>query len=320
MEYSRRRQMAKRDTRIQLIAGGIGGMTGVMVTCPLEVVKTRLQAAHNKEILNANRPQFGMRVFSSLRSVAQTEGVTGLWKGLGPNLVGVTPARAIWFATYNKAKNVLEDRLETSNNSRVHFASAIVAGLTVATVTNPIWLVKTRMQLQTLQQENARQHNYKGSLDCVRRVYREEGFRGFYKGLTASYVGISESSLQMVLYELIRASVQRRKLANKEVGGVELGAVELLPTEQLLVGSSAKLIAAAATYPHEVVRTRLREQRGGTPKYTNVLQALRLVGKEEGAAGLYGGLAPHLVRVVPNAAIMFFVYESIVGFFARRMA
>lgn len=116
--------------------------------------------------------------------------MTGLWKGLGPNLVGVTPARAIWFATYNKAKNVLEDRLETSNNSRVHFASAIVAGLTVATVTNPIWLVKTRMQLQTLQQENARQHNYKGSLDCVRRVYREEGFRGFYKGLTASYVGM----------------------------------------------------------------------------------------------------------------------------------
>lgn len=243
----------------------------------------------------------------------------GLWKGLGPNLVGVTPARAIWFATYNKTKGTLEDHFDTIHNSRVHFASAIVAGLTVATATNPIWLVKTRMQLQTARQHDAHVHNYRSSLDCVRRVYREEGIRGFYKGLTASYVGISESSLQMVLYELIRMTVQKRKLSNQEAKGEEIGAVELGSMEQLMVGSSAKLIAAAVTYPHEVIRTRLREQRGGVTKYTGFLQALRLVAKEEGAAGLYGGLAPHLARVVPNAAIMFFMYETVVGFFARRI-
>jgi hypothetical protein len=56
------------------------------------------------------------------------------------------------------------------------------------TAVAPIWLIKTRLQLQT--NEMKRQGlAYKGSLDCIRRVYREEGLRGFYKGLAASYLG-----------------------------------------------------------------------------------------------------------------------------------
>lgn len=56
------------------------------------------------------------------------------------------------------------------------------------TVVAPIWLIKTRLQLQT--NEMKRQGlAYSGSLDCIRRVYKEEGLRGFYKGLAASYLG-----------------------------------------------------------------------------------------------------------------------------------
>ena len=61
--------------------------------------------------------------------------------------------------------------------------------MSVATITSPIWLVKTRMQLQTKLQDNANEYNYKNSFDCAKRVYQEEGFRGFYKGLGASYLG-----------------------------------------------------------------------------------------------------------------------------------
>lgn len=56
------------------------------------------------------------------------------------------------------------------------------------TAVAPLWLVKTRLQLQT--NEMRRQGmGYKGSLDCIKRVFREEGIRGFYKGLAASYLG-----------------------------------------------------------------------------------------------------------------------------------
>jgi len=81
---------------------------------------------------------------------------------------------------------------------------------------------------------------------------------------------------------------------------------------------SATLFAAVITYPHEVVRTRLRQaptKAGGQPKYTGLAQCFKLVWKEEGMAGMYGGLTPHLLRTVPSAAIMFGMYEVILKMF-----
>ena len=48
----------------------------------------------------------------------------------------------------------------------------------------------------------------------------------------------------------------------------------------------------------------------GKVKYTGLLQTLRLVVAEEGVRSLYGGLSAHLMRVIPNAAVMFLIYEA----------
>jgi len=82
--------------------------------------------------------------------------------------------------------------------------AGIAAGFVVVTTTQPIWLVKTRMQLQTNQGEVL----YKNSLHAIQRMYKEEGLRVFYRGMTASYVGISESTFQFVLYERFKSIVQ----------------------------------------------------------------------------------------------------------------
>lgn len=79
-----------------------------------------------------------------------------------------------------------------------------------------------------------------------------------------------------------------------------------------------------ATYPHEVVRTRLRE----TPKtvmennklvtrspYNGLINTFVRIAREEGTRGLYAGMGAHLMRVVPNTAIMFACYELIVKMF-----
>ena len=69
-----------------------------------------------------------------------------------------------------------------------------------------------------------------------------------------------------------------------------------------------KLCAACVVYPHEVVRTRLREQGCGPneqPKYRGAVHALKTIGVEEGIRGLYGGLSAHIIRAVPNTALMF---------------
>lgn len=70
----------------------------------------------------------------------------------------------------------------------------------------------------------------------------------------------------------------------------------------------------------KVVRTRLREVSSNPSqryKYTGIIQTVRLVAREEGLAALYGGLSAHLLRVVPNAGIMFFCYEAVLYFGTR---
>jgi solute carrier family 25, member 33/36 len=79
--------------------------------------------------------------------------------------------------------------------------------------------------------------------------------------------------------------------------------------EFMAAGATSKTIASCIAYPHEVARTRLREEGN---KYNRFWQTLFLVWKEEGKAGLYRGLATQLVRQIPNTAIMMATYEAVV--------
>lgn len=234
---------------------------------------------------------------SVLNSIHAKEGMGALWKGVGATVVGVMPSRAIYFSTYAKTKHFLSDRNGGQEGALIHLAAAASAGIATATATNPIWLIKTRMQLQ-------QSHNrlYTSSWDCLRKVLQTEGLRGLYKGLSASYLGVAEGTIQWVLYEKLKRGLQARDSLenNKEKDWLSY----------FLAAAGSKLFAATLTYPHEVLRTRLREQSASpAPKYRGLLQAIKLIVKEEGAVALYGGMTAHMMRVVPNSAIMFFCYE-----------
>lgn len=199
----------------------------------------------------------------------------------------------------------------------MHLVAAATAGIVTSTATNPIWMVKTRLQLDksTVEKEGgAAVRRYKNSWDCIKQIMREEGIRGMYKGMSASYLGVTESTLQWVLYEQMKGYLNRREEEIIRTGRPTNwwdNTVEW--TGRVGAAGSAKLFAALLTYPHEVVRTRLRQapMADGKPKYTGLVQCFKLVIKEEGLVSMYGGLTPHLLRTVPSAAIMFGMYELI---------
>eukprot|EP01114_Cavostelium_apophysatum_P013986 TRINITY_DN3504_c0_g1_i1.p1 TRINITY_DN3504_c0_g1~~TRINITY_DN3504_c0_g1_i1.p1 ORF type:complete len:356 (-),score=58.93 TRINITY_DN3504_c0_g1_i1:174-1241(-) len=295
---------------VHFIAGGTGGTVAACITCPLEVIKTRLQGANSSNVATSGK--FGTRTITAFGEIWTKEGVRGLFKGLGPNLVGIAPARALHFSTYSATKNFLIQGMKIEEGPKVHLTSAVVAGVSVHTITSPIWMIKTRMQLQIKDKEVA---PYKNSFDCARRIVKEEGVKAFYKGLVASYIGVSETAIQFALYERLKLIVQGRKIgATSSTAKDKIQAVTLSPAEYLTTASISKLIASAVTYPHEVVRTRMREQRGENGKYKGFMSALRLIGREEGIRGLYGGMGAHMMRTVPNAAIMFLTYETVIKF------
>ncbi|XP_036392886.1 solute carrier family 25 member 36-A-like [Megalops cyprinoides] len=308
--------MSQRDTLVHLFAGGCGGTVGAILTCPLEVVKTRLQSSSvtlyipQVQLNTVNGPSVA-RVspgpIHCLKLILEKEGVRSLFRGLGPNLVGVAPSRAIYFAAYSSTKERLNGVLEP-DSKLVHMASAGLAGFTAITATNPIWLIKTRLQLDARNRGERRM----SAFECVRRVYRSDGLRGFYRGMSASYAGISETVIHFVIYE----SLKRRLMEAKAASSVDDEDEDDEPVKDasdfvglMLAAATSKTCATSLAYPHEVVRTRLREE--GT-KYRSFFQTLSVVIKEEGYRALYRGLTTHLVRQIPNTAIMMSTYELVV--------
>ena len=304
-------------------------MTSATLTSPLDVLKTRLQSDFYQAQIIASRKAAGTpspstlslpraallhfrETFQILFSVHRTEGWRALFKGLGPQLIGVVPARAINFFAYGNGKRIIGDRFNNGQEAAwVHLLAAANAGVITGTATNPIWLVKTRVQLDKNVAEQSgtlANRQYKNSMDCIRQTFRAEGIKGFYRGLTASYLGVAESTLQWVLYEQMKMALRTRE-ANLIASGREPTAWDetVRWTGKVGAAGTAKFFAALITYPHEVIRTRLRQAplANGRMKYTGIVQCFRLMWKEEGMASLYGGLTPHMLRVVPSACIMF---------------
>ncbi|KAI8055225.1 mitochondrial carrier domain-containing protein [Syncephalis plumigaleata] len=300
-----------------LICISVGGTAGAVLTCPLEVVKTRMQSSLYRHTSNINRLPLLLRPFRPFLDIGHTlgsfyrrEGFSALFKGLGPNLVGVIPSRAIQFAVYGNGKQLLTNLNGGKESSLIHLTAAASAGICTATITNPIWLVKTRMQLQA-SNTNIAARQYKNSFDCVVQVVRNEGVRGLYRGLSASYLGVTEGALQWVIYERCKQFVRERHAHEVGVNAATTTGQNEHWLEMLGAAAIAKLCAALVTYPHEVARTRLREV--SQRKYNGLFSTFATIWREEGFTALYGGLPAHLLRVVPNAVIMFFCYEAILA-------
>ncbi|XP_028308800.1 solute carrier family 25 member 33 [Gouania willdenowi] len=311
---SKREKMAQKDTLLYLFAGGCSGTIGAILTCPLEVAKTRLQSSNimlrpvfqvQMGALNAAgviRPgTMAPGLFQVLRSILEKEGPRSLFRGLGPNLVGVAPSRAIYFATYSKSKELFNGLL-VPNSGLVHMFSAGTAAFFTNSLMNPVWMVKTRMQLE----KKARGEKKMNALQCARYVYRSEGIRGFYRGLTASYAGISETMICFLIYETLKKKI----LAKNEFDSGKSD--NKAPSDFLslmLAAAVSKGCASCIAYPHEVIRTRLREEGS---KYKYFFQTGRLIAIEEGYTAFYRGLVPQLIRQIPNTAIVLASYELII--------
>ena len=139
---------------MRLTYSRIAGGTAATCTMPLDVVRVRMQSSQygimrQSPALVSPMSQTYLRVihhtFLQVQNVNRTEGFRALFKGLGPNLVGVIPSRAVHFGIYERTKRYLMEHGFSSHSPWIHMCSATAAVLSAASVTNPIFVVKTRM-------------------------------------------------------------------------------------------------------------------------------------------------------------------------------
>lgn len=339
------------ESQFHALAGAIGGFTSGVVTCPLDVVKTKLQAQGGIAPVSKGRHVGHHKVYEGLvgttRVIWKEEGLRGMYRGLGPIILGYLPTWAVWFTVYNKSKTFMAEH-EMHNQFAINFWSSIFAGASSTVVTNPIWVIKTRLMSQS-SRGGAKQHvsafprsgntptsrpsisspwHYNSTLDAARKMYSSEGILSFYSGLTPALLGLTHVAVQFPAYEYLR-----KKFTGKAMGET---ADNFLEESLGVLGASilSKILASSATYPHEVIRTRLQTQRRPTPgseylqglgiqekgsgansipepKYKGVAMTFRTILREEGWRAFYAGMGVNMMRAVPAATVTMMTYEFV---------
>lgn len=220
--------------------------------------------------------------------------------------------------------------------------ASLSGGACSTMATNPIWVIKTRLMSQS--SSKAENHisrapwHYRNTWDAARKMYRTEGILSFYSGLTPALLGLTHVAVQFPLYEVFKQRFTGIGQGQKETEEDRSHHFYGLALAVFL----SKVCASTATYPHEVVRTRLQTQQrsnsspsfqalsspasiakaadhGRPPgavspvvaalRYRGTWQTCKAIYLEEGWRGFYAGLGTNLLRAVPSAMTTILTFE-----------
>eukprot|EP00184_Porphyridium_aerugineum_P001755 CAMPEP_0184698158 /NCGR_PEP_ID=MMETSP0313-20130426/4877_1 /TAXON_ID=2792 /ORGANISM="Porphyridium aerugineum, Strain SAG 1380-2" /LENGTH=376 /DNA_ID=CAMNT_0027157063 /DNA_START=52 /DNA_END=1182 /DNA_ORIENTATION=+ len=355
------------------VAGAAGGLANIIFLHPFDTVKTRLQAAEKNLYSPTQSPpttppasspssvstvfqrasstvvctipnqrpsswissMWGFRTFHALYTISTKEGPLALYKGVFPALFGGTLSWAFYFYWYNMGKEYASE-WGIKGSPATHFIIASSAGVATALLTNPIWVVKTRLQLQESISMSAAGHSklavkgphspplspnttslrpYRGFMDALITIGKSEGLKGLYQGISVSLWLVSQGALQFAIYEEMKALTLAHRLADTTPNAA--AAMTLTTTETLITSSMSKLLASTLTYPLQVIRTRMQKRDTDPTKYGTILKSVTNMYANEGFQGFYKGFTANALRVTPSAAITFVVYEFVLSIFQR---
>ncbi|XP_034932894.1 folate transporter 1, chloroplastic isoform X2 [Populus alba] len=243
--------------------------------------------------------------------VLDFKGLKGLYAGFFPAVLGSTVSWGLYFFFYSRAKQRYSKNRDEKLSPGLHLASAAEAGALVCFCTNPIWLVKTRLQLQNPLHQTRR---YSGLYDALKTIMREEGWRALYKGIVPSlFLQVSHGAVQFTAYEELRKVVVDYKAKQRKEDCKSADTDLLNSVDYAVLGGSSKIAAIILTYPFQVIRSRLQQRptMEGIPRYMDSWHVMKATARFEGFRGFYKGITPNLLKNVPASSITFIVYENV---------
>lgn len=192
------------DTRapaVHFMCGGLAACSATLTVQPLDTLRTRFAAQGEPKVYRTLR--------HAIVTMFKTEGFLTFYRGLSPTLLAVFPYAGLQFSFYNLLQRVWNAASPPDHDKRGNLKNLLCgsgAGVISKTATYPLDLLKKRLQVGGFEQARAafgEVRTYRSLGDCVYRIYMEEGFRGFFKGLSPSLLKAAVSTgLTFFCYEM----------------------------------------------------------------------------------------------------------------------
>ncbi|KAK6129549.1 hypothetical protein DH2020_036707 [Rehmannia glutinosa] len=268
----------------RLISGGIAGAVSRTAVAPLETIRTHLMVGSS-----------GHSTTEVFHDIMKTDGWTGLFRGNFVNVIRIAPSKAIELFVYDTINKNLSQK--PGEHPKLPIPPSLVAGacagVSSTLVMYPLELLKTRLTIQ--------RGVYNGLLDAFVKIMQEGGLGELYRGLTPSVIGvIPYAAANYCAYDTLRKAY-RKIFRQEKIGNIET----------LLIGSFAGAFSSSTTFPLEVARKHMQVGAvSGRQVYKNMLHALACILERDGIGGLFKGVGPSCLKLVPAAGISFMCYEA----------
>lgn len=180
-----------------MYAGSIAGLVQIMVSYPLDCVRTRLSLSEGL----SQGVQYKGIVDCGVQ-MARSEGISSLFKGIGPTFVSGAPYVGLQMMFYASFKNILPNDQNGNSTMSSSLIAGAIAGLIAQTITFPGDTVRRRMQTNGI---GGHPREYKNSFDACVKIAAREGFFGFFHGWTANAVRcLPGAAIQFASYDILK--------------------------------------------------------------------------------------------------------------------
>uniref|UniRef100_K3X3S8 EF-hand domain-containing protein n=1 Tax=Globisporangium ultimum (strain ATCC 200006 / CBS 805.95 / DAOM BR144) TaxID=431595 RepID=K3X3S8_GLOUD len=284
----------------RFFGGALSGVIEALILTPLDVTKTRLQ-------LDKMGQYNGM--LDCGKKLFRAEGPKGLYKGFTPWTIHVVTKNGTRFYFNAIYRKLLADKNGQVSGTKEFVAGALAGATEAVLIVTPFEVIKTRMQGQNIVKGEVAK--YGGPIQTTLTIVKNEGPLALWKGVAPT---IGRQGLNQA------CSFWSNNAIKKHVWKLQEG--ESLPAwKSGLTGMLGAIPGPCINCPMDVVKTRLMAQEtiaGQVPKYTGMVQAMRVIAAEEGFSALYKGLVPRLTRLCPSYGIQWLVMDQVTAYFAKQ--
>lgn len=282
---------------VLMLEGSLASCMAVVVSNPLDVVKTRLQL-QGELVKKGSVPTPYKGMLHACYLVGRNEGIKGLQRGLVAAFAWQTLQNGTRFGLYEPCKRVVGSVLP--EGLATNLVSAVTVGVLGSVVANPVYLVKTRLQSASSSLHVGVQHHYAGLTSGLSTIFSQGGVRGLFQGVPSAMMRTAVGSgVQLASYDQFKSiALQHTTFAATDV--------------RLHVFCSAFSAALITVFmnPFDVLMTRCYNDPKHTYSY-NPLVSFSRIAAVEGIGGLYKGASALWTRTAPHTVLTFVFLEQL---------